>query len=219
MANSKKLTDLLSKETQTTMRTNAKACQDATSDVVDAGDKLKGARFEMTCAFVLAYHLRGTTANYVWGEIAAMLEDKDKDGNIQGVAISSDGKHDVVAWVRRLRPVAKKLSQGKRFKLILNGSASVSDIIEAFTASGHTSFAKLEAATKEDPRKLTGLEQAAADDMIKRLIELLGDDNSEAIKSQLEQVVRQRADQQTANAVKLPTIDLGSASADQATGS
>ena len=217
MASKKKLVDLLSKEAQKGMRENARACQDATSVLVDAGDALKGARFEMTCAFVLAYFLRGTTANYVWGEIAAMLEDKDKDGNIRGVVISSEGKHDVVAWVRRLRPVAKKLSQSKKFKEYLNGSTTTSDVVEAFTAKGYTSFAKLEAATKEDPRKLTTLEQAAADDMTKRLIELLGDDNSEGIKSQLEQVVRQRSDQHTTAKAKLPTINLGT-SASQATG-
>ena len=130
------------------------------------------------------YLLIGSCDNKAWNEIEAIYA-------AGGIVMKSEGKRDDLAWVTRVRPVAKWVA--KKFKAEFQ-LLTRQGVIDALKAKGYTSFAKIEKASKKAPRCLTVTEQIAADAMADIVTKLVGIEDAESISAQCEQIVRSRAD-------------------------
>jgi hypothetical protein len=213
MATKKTLSDLISATALATILENGEAAANAYDAQQNAATEVKTTRMVTTCDFIFVYNQAGTTGNHVWAMIETALID-------HGVDVKSDGQHDLVAWVRRLRPVAKKLAKKYKAELDAKSCNNPQDVIDFMTEKGFTSFAKMERATQEDARKLTADELEAAEAMTKTLTDLLGtEETAESILASCSQIVRTHADKVAANAsdevedgAELPAVDLGNQS-------
>jgi hypothetical protein len=213
MATKKTLSDLISATALATILENGEAAANAYDAQQNAATEVKTTRMVTTCDFIFVYNQAGTTGNHVWAMIETALID-------HGVDVKSDGQHDLVAWVRRLRPVAKKLAKKYKAELDAKSCNNPQDVIDFMTEKGFTSFSKMERATKEDARKLTADELEAAEVMTKTLTDLLGtEETAESILASCSQIVRTHADKVAANAsdevedgAELPAVDLGNQS-------
>ena len=140
MASKKKLADVIGDASLiTSIIENAKDCADAFKIVEDGKDDIKTSRLTTTCDFIFVYNKAGTTQNWVWNAIEDAI-------HAAGIDIKSDGKHDVCAWVRRMRPVAKKMAQKYKKDLDAIGCANSQAVVDFMTKIGHTSFAKMDSA-------------------------------------------------------------------------